>query len=77
MTYVPPPPIKSPCVQICVIDRAESGLCLGCFRSWPEIEAWRDMTPEQREAIMTELPARESLIRPEQLAKVSWGRRRP
>ncbi len=27
----PPRAIKTPCVQVCVVD-GESGLCMGCFR---------------------------------------------
>ena len=48
MTERPPPPIKTPCVQVCAID-GESGLCLGCYRTLPEIANWSRLEPEARE----------------------------
>jgi len=62
----PPRPIKTPCVQVCTVD-AESGLCLGCRRTLPEIAAWSRLSPAEREAVMGELPARRALISPEKL----------
>jgi predicted Fe-S protein YdhL (DUF1289 family) len=46
----------------------ESGLCLGCHRQLKEIAAWSRFSDEERTAIMAELPARRSRIRPEKLA---------
>ncbi len=66
MTDRPPAPIRTPCVQVCAID-GESGLCLGCFRTLPEIAEWSRLSPEARDALMAELPARRSRIRPEKL----------
>jgi len=63
----PPKPIKTPCVQVCVVD-GESGLCLGCFRTLPEVAGWAAMSDPERAAIMAELPARRSRIRPDKLA---------
>lgn len=51
--------IESPCVQICVIH-PETRLCAGCARSIDEIGAWSRMSPEERRAIMAELPLREA-----------------
>jgi predicted Fe-S protein YdhL (DUF1289 family) len=62
----PPRPIKTPCIQVCAID-AESGLCLGCFRSLAEVAGWVRLTDAQREQVMAEGPARRSRIRPEKL----------
>jgi predicted Fe-S protein YdhL (DUF1289 family) len=63
----PPPPIKTPCIKVCVID-GESSLCLGCYRRLSEVAGWARLSDIEREAIMAELPSRRSLIRPEKLA---------
>jgi predicted Fe-S protein YdhL (DUF1289 family) len=63
----PPPPIKTPCIKVCVVD-GESGLCLGCYRRLNEVAAWARLTDAERDAILAELPERRSLIRPEKLA---------
>jgi len=62
----PPPPIKTPCIKVCVVD-GESGLCLGCYRRLNEVAAWARLTDEERDRILAELPDRRSLIRPEKL----------
>jgi len=67
MAASPPKPIATPCVNVCVVD-GESGLCMGCQRTLPEIAAWSGFSDDQRRAIMAELPARRSRIRPEKLA---------
>jgi predicted Fe-S protein YdhL (DUF1289 family) len=51
------PPIKSPCVKLCVIE-PESGFCIGCGRSREEIASWMSYTGAQRDVIMLELPER-------------------
>ncbi|MGJ8622235.1 MAG: DUF1289 domain-containing protein [Yoonia sp.] len=53
--------IDSPCVKVCVIE-PKSRLCTGCLRSIDEIGAWSRMTPEARQAVMDELPARAGQI---------------
>jgi predicted Fe-S protein YdhL (DUF1289 family) len=63
----PPPPIKTPCIKVCVVD-GESGLCLGCYRKLNEVAAWGRLTDEERDLILAELPDRRALIRPEKLA---------
>lgn len=63
---VAPAPIVTPCVKVCVVD-GESGLCLGCFRTLGEVAGWATLTDAARAAIMAELPARRSRIRPEKL----------
>jgi len=65
----PPRPIATPCIQVCAVD-GESGLCLGCYRTLPEIGGWSRFTDEQRASIMAELPTRRSRIRPEKLGLV-------
>lgn len=49
--------------MVCTVDGA-SGLCLGCFRTLPEIAAWSRMNDEERAAIMRELESRRGLIDP-------------
>jgi predicted Fe-S protein YdhL (DUF1289 family) len=65
----PPRSIASPCIQVCVID-GESGLCLGCYRSLPEVAAWARFTDEERARLMSTLPGRRSRIDPEKLGRV-------
>lgn len=48
----------------------ESGLCLGCQRTLSEIAGWSGLTEARREAILAELPARRSRIRPEKLGLI-------
>lgn len=63
----PPPPIKTPCVKVCVVD-GETGLCMGCYRQLNEVAQWTRFTDAERDAILAELPNRRSRIRPEKLA---------
>jgi predicted Fe-S protein YdhL (DUF1289 family) len=53
--------VESPCTKVCVVHPAER-LCVGCLRSIDEIAGWSRMTPDQRRAVMAELPARAPLI---------------
>ena len=53
----PPPPIKTPCVKVCVID-GESGLCMGCYRRLNEVAGWAKLSDAERETIMGELKSR-------------------
>ena len=55
--------IESPCIKVCVIH-PEARLCLGCYRSLEEIAAWSSMTPEARQAVMADLPARADRVKP-------------
>lgn len=65
----PPRPIVTPCIKVCMVD-GESGLCLGCQRTLSEIAGWSGLTEARREAILAELPARRSRIRPEKLGLI-------
>ncbi len=49
--------IASPCVNICKLDPAEK-LCVGCFRTLPEVAGWSGMTSAARQMVMADLPAR-------------------
>jgi predicted Fe-S protein YdhL (DUF1289 family) len=50
-------PYDSPCVRTCVIDR-QTGYCLGCARTLNEISYWTRYSPDERRAILQQLPAR-------------------
>lgn len=39
--------ISSPCVAVCRMD-ADSGLCIGCYRTIDEISGWPQMTGEEK-----------------------------
>ncbi|MEH6790276.1 DUF1289 domain-containing protein [Parasphingorhabdus sp.] len=49
--------MKSPCNDICTIDRP-TGLCVGCGRSLSEIGEWASASEARRQAIFALLPAR-------------------
>ena len=53
--------VESPCVKVCVIHPAER-LCVGCHRSIEEISAWSRLTPDERRAILADLPLRASRL---------------
>lgn len=53
--------VESPCVKVCVIHPAER-LCVGCHRSIEEISAWSRLTPDERRAILADLPSRASRL---------------
>lgn len=59
----PPRAIATPCVMVCTVDGA-SGLCLGCFRTLPEIATWSRMSDAERAKIISELDGRQGLINP-------------
>lgn len=62
MALVISPPILSPCVGICELDR--DGYCRGCLRTGDEIARWVAMSDQDRQRLMTEvLPQRESWSR--------------
>jgi predicted Fe-S protein YdhL (DUF1289 family) len=50
-------PVESPCVLICAMDR-DSGHCFGCGRTTDEIAYWGLRSKDERDSIMSELPAR-------------------
>lgn len=54
----PPRAIATPCIKVCIVD-GTSGLCLGCYRTLPEITAWSRYDDARRAAILAELPERE------------------
>ncbi|WP_298842729.1 DUF1289 domain-containing protein [uncultured Roseobacter sp.] len=60
--------VQSPCVKICVVH-PEARLCTGCLRSIDEITQWSRMSPDERRAIVDDLPSRAG-----QLTKRRGGR---
>ena len=69
---VPANTIATPCIKLCIVD-GESGLCMGCFRSLPEVGRWGRMSDDERAEIMSGLADRRSRIRPEKLAMFHSG----
>ncbi|WP_371169762.1 DUF1289 domain-containing protein [Aliiroseovarius sp. 2305UL8-7] len=53
--------IESPCINICVVH-PKARICTGCFRSIEEIGIWSSLSPEARQTIMNDLPARKGLL---------------
>ena len=51
------PAIRSPCVNICRIERG-SPWCVGCARTSAEIARWGSTDDADRDAVMAQLPAR-------------------
>jgi len=52
-----PVPVNSPCINVCVIN-AETGYCLGCFRTIEEISNWTKLAAEDRARIIHQLERR-------------------
>ena len=48
---------SSPCINICVVN-AETGYCLGCFRTMEEISNWARLPAHERARINEELESR-------------------
>ncbi|MEM6665225.1 MAG: DUF1289 domain-containing protein [Pseudomonadota bacterium] len=53
--------MKSPCQNICVIDRV-SRYCIGCGRTGDEIASWTRFTDGERQTVMDTLPDRMASI---------------
>lgn len=67
--------IDTPCVKLCVVD-PESGFCIGCGRSRPEIAGWLAMTPAGRRDVMAGLGERlETMTRRKRRKGGARGRR--
>jgi len=47
----------SPCTNVCRMS-PQTGLCEGCLRTLEEIAAWSAMTPEEKRAVLEQLPRR-------------------
>lgn len=49
--------VPSPCINVCRLDPA-TGLCTGCLRTMDEIAGWCDMTPADKQRVLTRLQER-------------------
>ncbi len=72
MNALPPNTIETPCIKVCVVD-PETGFCIGCGRTRPEIGGWLGYSADQRRALMAELPERVATMT--QLKRRRGGRR--
>ena len=52
----------SPCQQVCVIHPT-AGICIGCHRTAEEVRGWAEFSPDQRRALLLELPSRDRLLK--------------
>jgi uncharacterized protein len=52
-----PESTASPCIGVCTIDE-DSGFCLGCARSLPEVANWRRFSDTQKGELLRKLPQR-------------------
>ncbi len=52
-----PADVASPCVNVCVIERA-TGWCTGCGRTLDEIAGWGMASPGEKRAVLARLPER-------------------
>ena len=46
--------VKSPCINICTIDK-DSGLCIGCHRNEYEIFNWIYFSDEEKKVILSKI----------------------
>ena len=57
MEEAPPGEVKSPCVQVCILDEG-LGYCVGCGRTRAEIWKWTRATDEEKRAIVARAATR-------------------
>ncbi len=69
MVKAPPEPVATPCIKVCMVD-GESGLCLGCYRTLPEIAGWARLSADGRAELMRSLPTRRDRISPDKLGLI-------
>lgn len=53
--------VESPCQNVCVVH-PDARICVGCHRTIDEIRVWSRLTPEERRAVIAELPGRAGLL---------------
>ncbi len=49
----------SPCINVCIIN-AETGFCLGCYRTRGEISEWPQLAHAEKIRIIADLKERET-----------------
>lgn len=52
---------STPCIKVCAVS-GQTGQCIGCGRTLPEIARWGRMSEPERLAIMAVLPERMSKL---------------
>ena len=55
--------IASPCIQVCCVEPV-AGICLGCYRTLPEIATWSRKSDDERADIMRALAGRAAKLDP-------------
>jgi uncharacterized protein len=55
--------METPCIKFCTLD-PDRGQCVGCGRTLEEIAGWFSMSDAERRAVMEDLPARLSALKP-------------
>jgi uncharacterized protein len=60
--------ISSPCIKVCFVD-PDAKLCVGCFRTLPELAQWTNLSDTERAAITEALPERRENYRSEKTVK--------
>ena len=58
METTDPPPLASPCVSVCTVDKA-TRQCVGCLRTLQEIGAWRGMSEAEKRIVIAACAERE------------------
>lgn len=56
--------VESPCINVCRMN-PRTRLCDGCARTLREIGSWGQLTREERQAVMAQLPARQTAVNAE------------
>ena len=51
--------IESPCIGVCTMN-AQTGYCLGCYRTLQEIQGWWDMSESEKNQLIKILDARQA-----------------
>jgi uncharacterized protein len=46
--------VPSPCISVCTMD-AQTGLCIGCYRTLDEIAAWSGLDDARKRALWQRL----------------------
>ena len=49
--------VASPCINVCRMD-AQTGLCVGCYRTIDEIARWSAQGHDEKIAVLTHVEAR-------------------
>lgn len=59
-------------MQVCFVD-PKAQLCVGCFRTMEELGRWTRYSDEERDAVIAQLPARETAYQAARAARQGTG----